>query len=76
MAKKKSRPQYTSKGERRSVSDATMKSMRVERRKDVAQTMLNKLAAWKKGKRVIVNGRVASDADVWGSPKRSFKIGS
>ncbi len=60
---------YESKGERRNVSKDIVRAMRKERKADYLQTMLNKLNAWKKGKRVLVNGRNARD--VWGDPRDS-----
>ena len=52
MARKKSRAQYTSKGERRSVSKWVTKSMK----KDISELtkLNNKVNAWKRGKKVML----------------------
>ena len=52
MARKKSRAQYTSKGERRSVSKWVTKSLK---RDITPMTRLrNQVEAWKKGKNVVL----------------------
>lgn len=48
MAKKASGKTYTSKGERKNVSSATLNAIRAER--DGGLDMLNKQKAWMKGK--------------------------
>ena len=59
------------------------KNNEIEKR-DIAQKMLNKLDAWKKGKNVIVHEEgkttresiIRKDArDVWGDPNRKFSMG-
>tara|TARA_R100001079_G_scaffold70418_1_gene37136 strand:+ start:393 stop:608 length:216 start_codon:yes stop_codon:yes gene_type:complete len=67
-----------------SVSKNTKRIMRIEKKADLMQKMLNKLDAWKKGKNVIVHEEgkttresvIRKDArDVWGNPNKKFSIG-
>lgn len=79
MAKKRSRKTYTSKGERPNVSSETMRWMAQDR--DPCRTILNKVAAWKRGKNpwiTIRNPIITETAKrwvrvraniVWGDPK-------
>ena len=84
MGRKKSRKSRTSKKSMNSISKNIKKMMRAEKKADIAQKMLNKLDAWKKGKNVIVHEEgkttresiVRKDArDVWGDPNRKFSMG-
>ena len=84
MGRKKSRTSVKSKGSMNSVSKNTKRMMRADKKADIAQKMLNKLDAWKKGKNVIVHEEgkttresiIRKDArDVWGDPNRKFSIG-
>ena len=84
MGRKKSRASVKSKGSMNSVSKNTKRMMRAEKKADLAQKMLNKLDAWKKGKNVIVHEEgkttresiIRKDArDVWGDPNRKFSMG-
>ena len=84
MGKKKSRASVKSKGSMNSVSKNTKRIMRIEKKADLMQKMLNKLDAWKKGKNVIVHEEgkttresvIRKDArDVWGNPNKKFSIG-
>ena len=84
MGRKKSRASVKSKGSMNSVSKNTKRMMRADKKADIAQKMLNKLDAWKKGKNVIVHEEgkttresiVRKDArDVWGNPNKKFSIG-
>ena len=84
MGRKKSRKSRTSKKSMNSISKNIKKMMRAEKKADIAQKMLNKLDAWKKGKNVIVHEEgkttresiIRKDArDVWGNPNRKFSIG-
>ena len=84
MGRKKSRASVKSKGSMNSVSKNTKRMMRADKKADLAQKMLNKLDAWKKGKNVIVHEEgkttresiIRKDArDVWGDPNRKFSIG-
>jgi len=84
MGRKKSRASVKSKGSMNSVSKNTKRIMRIEKKADLMQKMLNKLDAWKKGKRVIVHEEgkttresvIRKDArDVWGNPNKKFSIG-
>ena len=84
MGRKKSRASVKSKGSMNSVSKNTKRMMRADKKADIAQKMLNKLDAWKKGKNVIVHEEgkstresvIRKDArDVWGDPNRKFSIG-
>ena len=84
MGRKKSRKSRTSKKSMNSVSKNIKKMMRAEKKADIAQKMLNKLDAWKKGKNVIVHEEgkttresvIRKDArDAWGDPNRKFSIG-
>jgi hypothetical protein len=84
MGRKKSRASVKSKGSMNSVSKNTKRIMRIEKKADLMQKMLNKLDAWKKGKNVIVHEEgkttresvIRKDArDVWGNPNKKFSIG-
>ena len=84
MGRKKSRASVKSKGSMNSVSKNTKRMMRADKKADIAQKMLNKLDAWKKGKNVIVHEEgkttresiIRKDArDVWGDPNRKFSMG-
>ena len=84
MGRKKSRKSRTSKKSMNSISKNIKKMSRAEKKADIAQRMLNKLDAWKKGKNVIVHEEgkttresiIRKDArDVWGDPNRKFSIG-
>ena len=84
MGRKKSRKSRTSKKSMNSISKNIKKMMRAEKKADIAQKMLNKLDAWKKGKNVIVHQEgkttresvIRKDArDVWGNPNKKFSIG-
>ena len=84
MGRKKSRKSRTSKKSMNSVSKNTKRIMRIEKKADLMQKMLNKLDAWKKGKKVIVHEEgkttresiIRKDArDVWGNPNKKFSIG-
>ena len=84
MGRKKSRKSRTSKKSMNSISKNIKKMMRAEKKADIAQKMLNKLDAWKKGKNVIVHEEgkttresiIRKDArDVWGDPNRKFSMG-
>ena len=84
MGRKKSRASVKSKGSMNSVSKNTKRMMRADKKADIAQKMLNKLDAWKKGKNVIVHEEgkttresvIRKDArDVWGNPNKKFSIG-
>ena len=52
MGRKKSRPQYTSKGERRSVAKETTKAVR--RQRSSMQRLLNQQRAFKEGRNVVL----------------------
>ena len=84
MGRKKSRKSRTSKKSMNSISKNIKKMMRADKKADIAQKMLNKLDAWKKGKNVIVHEEgkttresiIRKDArDVWGDPNRKFSMG-
>ena len=84
MGRKKSRASVKSKGSMNSVSKNTKRIMRIEKKADLMQKMLNKLDAWRKGKNVIVHEEgkttresvIRKDArDVWGNPNKKFSIG-
>ena len=84
MGRKKSRKSRTSKKSMNSVSKNTKIIMRIEKKADLMQKMLNKLDAWRKGKNVIVHEEgkttresvIRKDArDVWGNPNKKFSIG-
>ena len=84
MGRKKSRASVKSKGSMNSVSKNTKRMMRADKKADLAQKMLNKLDAWKKGKNVIVHeeGKTTRESsvrknarDVWGDPNRKFSMG-
>ena len=84
MGRKRSRTSVKSKGSMNSVSKNTKRIMRIEKKADLMQKMLNKLDAWRKGKNVIVHEEgkttresvIRKDArDVWGNPNKKFSIG-
>jgi hypothetical protein len=78
MGRKKSRTSVKSKGSMNSVSKNTKRMMRADKKADKMQTMLNKLDAWKKGKRVILHdeqGNRVEAKSVWGNPNKKFSIG-
>ena len=77
MGRKRTRKSRKSKGSMNSISKTTLRSMRADNKKDIMRTMLNKLDAWKKGKRVIVNedGLRKEAKEVWGNPNKKFSIG-
>ena len=61
-----------------SVSKNTKRMMKADKKADKMQTMLNKLDAWKKGKRVILHdeqGKRVEAKTVWGNPNKKFSIG-
>ncbi len=62
----------------KSGSKNTKRMMRAEKKADLMQKMLNKLDAWKKGKRVILHdeeGKRVEAKTVWGNPNKEFTIG-
>ena len=78
MGRKRSRTSVKSKGSMNSVSKNTKRMMRAEKKTDLMQKMLNKLDAWKKGKRVILHneeGKKVEAREVWGNPNKKFTIG-
>ena len=84
MGRKKTRKNRTSKKSMNSVSKNTKRIMRIEKKADLMQKMLNKLDAWRKGKNVIVHEEgkttresvIRKDArDVLGNPNKKFSIG-
>ena len=84
MGRKKTRASRKSSGSMNSVSKNTKRIMRIEKKADLMQKMLNKLDAWRKGKNVIVHEEgkttresvIRKDArDVWGNPNKKFSIG-
>ena len=78
MGRKRSRTSVKSKGSMNSVSKNTKRMMRAEKKTDLMQKMLNKLDAWKKGKRVILHteeGKRVEAREVWGNPNKKFSIG-
>jgi len=78
MGRKKSRATVKSKGSMNSVSKSIKRMNRQENKADIMRTMLNKLDAWKKGKRVIVHdeeGKRKDARDVWGDPNKKFTMG-
>ena len=78
MGRKRSRTSVKSKGTMNSVSKNTKRMMRADKKADKMQTMLNKLDAWKKGKRVILHdeeGKRVEAKEVWGNPNKKFTIG-
>ena len=60
-----------------SVSKNIKRMMKADNKADIMRTMLNKLDAWQKGKRVIVNedGIRKEAREVWGNPNKKFSIG-
>ena len=84
MGRKKTRKNRTSKKSMNSVSKNTKRIMRIEKKADLMQKMLNKLDAWRKGKNVIVHEEgkttresvIRKDArDGWCNPNKKFSIG-
>ena len=78
MGRKKSRASVKSKGSMNSISKNTKRIMRRDNKADTMRVMLNKLDAWKKGKRVIVHdeeGNRKDARDVWGDPNKKFTMG-
>ena len=77
MGRKKTRASRKSSGSMNSVSKSTKRMMKADNKADIMRTMLNKLDAWKKGKRVIVNedGIKKEAKEVWGNPNKKFSIG-
>ena len=77
MGRKKTRKSRTSKKSMNSVSKNTKRIMRIEKKADLMQKMLNKLDAWRKGKNVIVHeeGKRVEAREVWGNPNKKFTIG-
>ena len=78
MGRKKSRASVKSKGSMNSVSKNTKRMIRADNKADLMRTMLNKLDAWKKGKRVILHDEEGKRVDaktVWGNPNKKFTIG-
>jgi len=78
MGRKKSRATVKSKGSMNSVSKNIKRMTRQENKADTMRVMLNKLDAWKKGKRVIVHddeGNRKNASEVWGNPNKKFTIG-
>ena len=54
MGRKRSRTSVKSKGSMNSVSKNTKRMIRADKKADIKQKMLNKIDAWIKGKRVIL----------------------
>tara|TARA_B100001778_G_scaffold318460_1_gene307027 strand:+ start:429 stop:674 length:246 start_codon:yes stop_codon:yes gene_type:complete len=78
MGRKRSRTSVKSKGSMNSVSKNTKRMIRADNKADLMRTMLNKLDAWKKGKRVILHDEEGKRVDaktVWGNPNKKFTIG-
>ena len=78
MGRKRSRTSVKSKGSMNSVSKNTKRMIKADNRADLMRTMLNKLDAWKKGKRVILHdeeGKRVEAKTVWGNPNKKFTIG-
>tara|TARA_R100000988_G_C3881107_1_gene108350 strand:- start:276 stop:521 length:246 start_codon:yes stop_codon:yes gene_type:complete len=78
MGRKRSRTSVKSKGSMNSVSKNTKRMIRADNKADLMRTMLNKLDAWKKGKRVILHdeeGKRVEAKTVWGNPNKKFTIG-
>ena len=78
MGRKRSRTSVKSKGSMNSVSKNTKRMIRADNKADLMRTMLNKLDAWKKGKRVILHDEEGKRVDaktVWGIPNKKFTIG-
>lgn len=86
MGKKKSRAHQVSKGERNNVRKDILKAARRHYLSDSLKVSINKLNAWKKGKRVMLTVpnqgpekdkkpfvRVSAN-DVWGKPGKRFVI--
>ena len=78
MGRKKTRASRKSSGSMNSVSKSTKRMMKADNKADIMRTMLNKLDAWKKGKRVILHteeGKRVEAREVWGNPNKKFSIG-
>ena len=77
MGRKRNRTSRKSSGSMNSVSKNIKRMMKADNKADIMRTMLNKLDAWKKGKRVIVNeDSIRKEAkEVWGNPNKKFSIG-
>ena len=78
MGRKRSRTSVKSKGSMNSVSKNTKRMIRADNKADLMRTMLNKLDAWKKGKRVILHDEERNRVDaktIWGNPNKKFTIG-
>ena len=78
MGRKRSRTSVKSKGSMNSVSKNTKRMIKADNKADLMRTMLNKLDAWKKGKRVILHddeGKRVEAKTVWGNPNKKFTIG-
>tara|TARA_B100001769_G_C21840095_1_gene455869 strand:+ start:308 stop:553 length:246 start_codon:yes stop_codon:yes gene_type:complete len=78
MGRKRSRTSVKSKGSMNSVSKNTKRMIRADNKADLMRTMLNKLDAWKKGKRVILHDEEGKRVDaktIWGNPNKKFTIG-
>ena len=78
MGRKKTRASRKSSGSMNSVSKSTKRMMKADNKADIMRTMLNKLDAWKKGKRVILHteeGKRVEAREVWGNPNKKFTIG-
>ena len=78
MGRKRSRTSVKSKGSMNSVSKNTKRMIKADNKADLMRTMLNKLDAWKKGKRVILHDEEGKRVDaktVWGNPNKKFTIG-
>lgn len=78
MGRKRSRTSVKSKGSMNSVSKNTKRMIKADNKANLMRTMLNKLDAWKKGKRVILHdeeGKRVEAKTVWGNPNKKFTIG-
>ena len=78
MGRKRSRTSVKSKGSMNSVSKNTKRMIKADNKANLMRTMLNKLDAWKKGKRVILHdeeGKRVEAKEVWGNPNKKFTIG-
>ena len=72
--KKSSGTHYTSKGERSSVKSSTLKA--VSRDKTHLEKMLNKMSAWKKGRKAytLVNGKKVEMNEAFGHYKKRYGL--
>lgn len=75
MGKKRSRATKTSKGERVSVSKAT--TALVRREVPMADKLLNKVRAWRKGKNpwLTIDGEKRKMNDRFGDPRKLSSLG-